>query len=198
LNWGGLYELNYEYGWPEALPDHQGEPEASFTPYDGAYYTTDAAPELDLDKAAFLRQVAGTRTSFGNAWLAYGRLARPTGTASPTLNLDYAHTHDWFKADRTLTGSWDVPQLLEAAWFDPKDRLGLFFVNLSKEDDFSLDIDVDARERWGVNLRGARIRVETMEGAEEIGRVGASNRLRFSLSLPPRRITLVSVQRSNS
>jgi hypothetical protein len=198
LEWGGLYELNYEYGWPEALPDHEGEPEASFTPYDGAYYTTDHAPELDPDKAAFLGQIAAARTGFGNPWLAYGRVARPTGAASPTVTLDYHHTHDWFKADRTIAGAWDVPQLLESAWFDPRGRLGLFFVNLAKEGDLPVTVDVDAGERWGTSLRGARIRVETAEDdapAAKLGRVGPDNHVRFSLTLPPRRIALVSVER---
>jgi hypothetical protein len=194
LKWGGIYELNYEYGWPEALPDHTGQPQASFTPYDGAYYTTDHAPELDPDKAAFLGQIAAARTGFGNPWLGYGRVARATGVASPTVTLDYHHTHDWFKADRTISGTWDVPQLLESAWFDPAGRLGLFYVNLAADGDLPVEVDVDAGSLWDADLRGARITVHTAAGdGDRLGRVGLDNRVRFSHTLPPRIITLIAV-----
>ena len=194
LQWGGLFELNYEYGYPEALPGHDGDPPASFTPYDGAYYTTSTPPEIDLDKAAFLREIATARTGFGNPWLGYGRVARTTRTPSNPITLDYAHTHDWFTPHRSYAGTWAVPQLLEAAWFDPADRLGLFFVNLSKGQDFALDVDVDASECWGLDLRGHRLVVTNADGSSAIATVGSDNHVRISLSLPPRKITLVALE----
>jgi hypothetical protein len=195
LQWGGLYELNYEYGWPEALPDHTGEPLATFTPYDGGYYATDDPPELDPDKVAFVGQIAKLRTGIGNPWLGYGRLARPTGAAeaTPMITLDFAHTHDWWRASRDITGAWDVYQLMEAAWFDPRERLGLFFINLAKDGDLPLEVDIDAGQHWDADLRGQRIRLSTVDSERSIGRVRGNNRVQFSLDLPPRTIHLITI-----
>src|SRR6185436_990448 len=108
-------------------------------------------PALDTGKAAFLKEVALARTTFGNPWLGYGRLVRPTGTASKKITLDYDHYQDWLNVSEHRQGTWDVPQLTEAAWIDPHGRLGLFFVNLSKDEDLELEIDVDARKRWNTD-----------------------------------------------
>jgi len=192
--WGGLLELDYNIGWPEAIPGWNGTPPATYTPYDGAYYEAIDAPALDPAKAAFLREIATARTGYGNPWLGYGRLARPTGTPSKSIPLDYGNHEDINPVTRyTAQGTWDVPQLLEGAWLDSDDRLGLFFCNLAKDEDFALHVDVDAAERWGQDYRGRALTMSTSDGTKTIGAVGRDNRVRFALTLPPRRITLVSV-----
>jgi hypothetical protein len=195
LQFGGVYELNYEFGWPEKLPPAlwDGTPPATFTPYDGAYWEAIDPPAPDAGKAAFLAEVARARTTFGNAWLGYGRLVRPTGAPSKKITLDYDHYQDWLNYSEHRKGTWDVPQLLEAAWIDPHGRLGLFFVNLSKDEDLHVDVDVDARRRWNTDHRGRRLVKHTSAGAEPIGRVGRDNHVRFSLTLPPRKVTLVAI-----
>jgi hypothetical protein len=50
-------------------------------------------------------------------------------------------------------------------------------------------------QRRQSHLRGARLKLVTRKGERPLGRVRASNRARFSLRLPPREITLVSVDR---
>jgi hypothetical protein len=193
LQFGGVYELNYEFGWPEKVPGWDGTPPATFTPYDGAYWEALDAPALDQRKADFLHEVAAARTGFGNPWLGYGRLVRPTGTPSKKISLGYDHYQDWLNVSEHRTGSWDVPQLMEAAWIDPHGRLGLFFVNLSADEPLSIKVDVDARRRWDTDHRGRRLVKHTAAGSEILGRVGHDNHVRFALTLAPRKITLVAV-----
>ncbi|MGH2685551.1 MAG: hypothetical protein ACRDJP_08810, partial [Actinomycetota bacterium] len=190
---GGVFELNYEFGWPEKLPDWDGTPPATFIPYDGAYWEAIEPPALDPAKAAFLAEVATARVGFGNPWLGYGRIVRPPGTPSDKVTLDYFHSYDWLNYTEERRGTWDVFQLMEAAWMDPDDRLGLFFVNVDKDQDFQLQVNVDATERWGADYRGRKLVMSTSDGSRDIGRVGRDNRIRFSLTLPPRQITLIAV-----
>jgi hypothetical protein len=195
LVFGGVYELNYEFGWPEKVPGWDGTPPATFTPYDGAYWEAIDPPAFDPHKAEFLGEVARARTGFGNPWLGYGRLVRPAGVAAATkkITLDYNHYADWLQPTEHRSGTWDVPQLMEAAWIDPRGRLGLFFVNLSKDENLHVSVDVDALRHWGTDHRGRRLVKLTSGGREVIGRVGRDNHVRFSLTLPPRKVTLVAV-----
>lgn len=194
LLFGGLLDLDYNVRWPEAFPGWDGEQPAAFAPYDDAYWTTTDLHPVDEGKAGFARQVAQARTTFGNPWLAYGRLARPTGTPSPgNVTLDFAAGDDWVPPIPPRPGTWDVPQLFEAAWLDKDDRVGLFFVNLHADHDLPLAVDVDAAERWGVDARGRAITAVTLDGSTPLGTVGPDNRVRFSATLPPRVVTMVAV-----
>lgn len=194
VQFGGLLDLDYNVAWPEAIPGlGTDDPKPSYTPYDGGYYTTDTPPPLDTAKVAFLREIATARTGFGNRWLAYGRPVRPTGTSSPMVTFDFGNHRDQLPHFQVIAkGTWDVPQLLEAAWLDGDNALGLFFVNLSKDKPLRVDVDVDAKERWGLDLRRRFIEVVTSDGARQLARVGRDNHVRFSLDLPPRKIVLVT------
>jgi hypothetical protein len=196
LLFGGLLDLDYNVYWPEAFPGYTGSPEATYTPYDGGYWTPYETPEYDAAKGDFVREVAKARTGFGNPWLGYGRVARPVGVKSPTIGLDYGNHRDVYPwNDQAAQGTWHVPQVSEAAWFDKHDRLGLFFTNLAKDRSFPLTVDVDAGERWGRDLRGCRLRLAGSDGERIIGKVGKDNHVRFKIDLAPRKVACVAVLR---
>jgi hypothetical protein len=196
LLFGGLLDLDYNVYWPEAFPGYTGTPEATYTPYDGGYWTPYKTPDYDAAKGAYVREVAQARTTYGNPWLGYGRVARPAGVKSPTIGLDYGNHRDVYPENSLVAqGTWHVPQVFEAAWFDKHDRLGLFFSNLAKDKPFRLHVDVDARERWGQDMRGRRLRLADTDGEKIIGKVGKDNHLRFTIELAPRKIVCVAVLR---
>ena len=196
LLFGGLLDLDYNVYWPEAFPGYTGSPEATYTPYDGGYWTPYKTPEFDKGKGAYVREVAQARTTFGNPWLAYGRVARPAGVRSPTIGLGYGNHRDVYPENNlAANGTWHVPQVLEAAWFDKHDRLGLFFSNLAGDKPYTLHVDVDARERWGQDMRGRRLRLAGTDGERIIGKVGRDNHVRFTIELAPRKVVCVAVLR---
>ncbi len=193
LQWGGVMSVHYAMDPAERPPGYEGSSEV--ISWDGARYVFDELPELDRGKTAILKELGRMRTTFANAYLAYGRLVRPARLDAGSIDL-------WFRQELPgikeviNEGKWSVPRVIHGAWIDDATGgLGLAFVNLGS-DEFSISLHEDVGSRWGIEGRGRRITLRSREGEIELGTAGADNSLLVRLTLPPRLPVLLEIARN--
>ncbi len=127
--WGGLFELNYEFSFLEELDGHREDVERHYATID------DLSFPIDPKKVEFLKEIGAARTGFGKPYLVYGQMARPLELTTPKIDLDWY----FYNGSRGLgslyeRGTFRVPQVSHAVWWDAQGNLGLFFANLAQEE----------------------------------------------------------------
>lgn len=127
--WGGLFELNYEFSLLEELHGQREDVEKHYATID------DLSFSIDPKKVEFLKEVGAARTGFGKPYLVYGQMTRPLELTVPKIDLDwYFYNGSSGLGSLHEQGTFQVPQVSHAAWWDGKGNLGLFFANLSQEE----------------------------------------------------------------
>ncbi|MGI8587399.1 MAG: DUF6259 domain-containing protein [Chloroflexia bacterium] len=108
---GGLFELNYEFS---ALEDLDGKADVVAEHY---YRFEERHHVIDPQKAAFVGEVARTRTGPANHFLAYGRMLPAPAVEAEPVALNY-HTFNVGLGDKIYgdQGTMSVPGALASAW----------------------------------------------------------------------------------
>jgi len=185
---GGLLELNYEFSPLELFPGMEGP--AYQLVYHNKIYEETSPHRVDPAKLEFLREVAEARTGFARDYLAYGRMVRPARVLSevPRVTLDWFHYNDIH--GRREGGRYTTESVVQVGWSDRGRSLGFLFVNLLAETSQTLTVEVEP-SRYG--LKGDRYTARTRSRAGEKRLGSFSGRGRFEVVLPPRRVVLLEV-----
>lgn len=108
---GGLLELNYEFSALEDIDGRTDSPDEHYYRFDERHYAIDPA------KAAFVGEVARTRTGPANPFLANGRMLPAPRVEAPSITLPY-YSYNIGKGDPLYDtqGEMTVPSALATAW----------------------------------------------------------------------------------
>jgi hypothetical protein len=188
--WGGLFELNYEFSPLETLDGMDDDPAEHYYAFEPRSYQVDAA------KTDFVREVAVARTGFANPYLVYGTMLRPLPFESPEINLDYfLYNVGTDRPHYEETGALRVPSVVQAAWRAPDGRLGFLFVNLHRDRSQLVTLEFDGVQYGFPHDSSYSLTMITATSRETIAT--GNGRTRISLTLQPRRITLLEVARAD-
>ncbi|WP_261130865.1 DUF6259 domain-containing protein [Bacillus sp. Marseille-Q3570] len=127
--WGGLYELNYEYSPLEAIDGVENTREEHYYPFEPQGYP------FSPRRAEYISKFAHVRTGVGNKYLAYGKMLRPLKFDCEKVNLCWSHYNcaKNFK-EYNDSGELAVDSIVHSVWESPGRQVGLFFANVSNED----------------------------------------------------------------
>ncbi|MBA2718316.1 MAG: hypothetical protein H0U52_03585 [Chloroflexi bacterium] len=144
---GGLLQLNYEFSGLEDLGDLADDSEQHYYRFDQRKLMIDPA------KAAFVGEVARTRTGPANKFLARGAMSAAPGVDAPLVSLRY-HAYNIGKGDPLYDtqGAMTVPSALASAWELEGTAIWLV-ANLLNE---AQEVRVDGKR---VELAGRQIRL---------------------------------------
>ena len=192
LQWGAILSLHYGNNPPEKLPDSYEQKVAELVDWDGSTLRFDNLTDLDLDKAAFVSELARARTVLANPYLAYGRLLRPVPPDNATCDVDYRRrVHMAPRLD--IAGSWVVPQIVHGAWLSPGGNVGLLYVNIA-DAPMTTNIHQNLTGMWSTNPTGWNVWIVKGGESHEVGTVGADGVLSLELTLPGRQVVLVELR----
>jgi hypothetical protein len=182
LAWGGLFELNYEFSPLETL---DGDAE----PLDEHYFPLpDRLYEIDPEKAAFVRELAGARVGPANPYLAYGAMLPPLALESTSIELPWLHYNcptGWPAYGDS--GTHVVPAVVHCAW-RYGDGAAIVLVNVDRVEH---EVRVPASTQT-LRLNGdSAYELTRIDGGARtsLGRLGADGAV--ELSLPPRTVVVL-------
>lgn len=187
---GSLLELNYEFSSLERFPGMQGN---SLQITYNRTVTIDEEPfEADLDKCAFLREVALARTQIAKKYLAYGRMTRPFQLTPETIDvtLDWYHYNDIH--GRHEAGVQTVPSVIHTVWSYRDSSLGALFVNLCNELQHVV-VEFDFESYKILSNFPTMTLIDMNSNKKELGKVQKVLN-KVILDLEPRRIYLLEFQ----
>jgi len=186
--WGGLFELNYEFGSVESVNGTQDDPSQSFSP------TTIERPyAVDPAKITFLNKMATARTGFANPYLAYGQMARPVVPNSPPPNV----TLSWLSigADPATeeylnSGSLSVPSVVASAYLYNGVKAAFLYVNLQTTPQ-NIQVTLNPAT-YGLPTSGLNVYQTTVSGTSSLGAISGSTT--YTISLPAREILMLEMR----
>ncbi len=131
---GGLLQLNYEFSALEDLNGNFDDPAEHYYSFDERHHA------IDPQKAAFVGEVARTRTGQANRFLAYGQLLPAPAVDAPPVKLNYL-TYNVAKDDPIYgdRGQMTVSSVLASAWQHDGKTIWLVANLLSAEQEVRVD-----------------------------------------------------------
>ncbi|MGH2561951.1 MAG: DUF6259 domain-containing protein [Thermomicrobiales bacterium] len=182
--WGGLFELNYEFSPLETLDGVDEDPAEHYCDFKPRSH------EIDPAKVAFVREVATARTGFAKPYLVYGTMVRPLDLDVTTIDLDYhLYNLSHHLPHYEESGTHRVSSVLHAAWRSPAGHLGFLFVNLNRDEEQTLTLQIDPT-RYGLTAgQSYGVTRSTANGTEALATI--MGRTTLPLALRPRQVTLL-------
>lgn len=185
--WGGLFELNAEYGPLEALNGKENSPDEHYYIFDPAGF------ELAPERGEYLRQFASLRTGKGNKYLAYGQMLKPIEVKGEDVELS------WFNyyvakniAEYNERGKIKLNSIISSAWKYKDKSLGLFYSNVQdKEQKIKLQIDMNK-----YNLEGKEFSIFLVQGENEtnLGKVYKTEAKELEITIPARQVIMLEIK----
>ncbi len=194
LVWGGILSLQYSTEPPEAFSGMDlGTPTETIL-WDAARVTWDTFPVSSPGKEAFVKELAIARTTFGQPYLAYGKMLQPPTVESAAIELDFHQTfYGWGSEGWSNDGSWMVPSVMTSAWRGPAGEIGIVLLNLAAQGPVQVALRTDLGQMWSLERAGCAVEVMKSEGSESRGAVSPENRLEVDVALEPRKVTIVTI-----
>ncbi|MCM0650077.1 DUF6259 domain-containing protein [Clostridium swellfunianum] len=185
--WGGLYELNEEYGPMEALNGKENSPEEHYYAFKPAGY------ELAPERGEYLRQFASLRTGKGNKYLAYGKMLKPVEAKGYEIELNW---YNYFVpksgGEYNEKGKIKLDSIISSAWMYENKSLGLFYSNVQdKEQKITLPIDMRK-----YNLEGKDFSISLIKDGSDtsLGTISKNETKELELTIPARKVIMIEIK----
>lgn len=184
--WGGLYELNYEYSPMEVIDGKENTFEEHYYPFEKRGH------EFSPNRAHYISKFANLRTGDGNKYLAYGKMLRPLEFECEKIQLNWFHYNCNKESDEyNDSGSLEVNSIVHSAWQFRDEGIGLFFANVSEQDQkLKLDLDLS---NYSLGKDEFAIRVITGNNRDELFSLKHDMKKSFEIEISQKSVVLLEV-----